>query len=55
MLDLLPIQADWYCPHGLDDIPKEKIILLNGSVMLGEGVALIATPGNFFNYKYIFS
>ncbi|RMG49986.1 MAG: hypothetical protein D6723_12980 [Acidobacteria bacterium] len=43
---LLPPQADWYCPDGTVGIPPEKIILLDHDVMLGEGVALIRTPGH---------
>ncbi|MBF0351067.1 MAG: hypothetical protein HQM11_08535 [SAR324 cluster bacterium] len=43
---LLPPQADWYCPQGIDGVDPERIILLDGDVMLGEGVALIYTPGH---------
>lgn len=43
---LLPPQQDWYCPHGADGVPREKIILLDHDVMLGESVALIRTPGH---------
>lgn len=45
-LDLNPYQADWYCPNGLAGIPEEKIIQLDGDTMLGDGVALIHTPGH---------
>lgn len=43
---LLPPQAYWYCPGGINGIPEEKIVLLDSSVMLGEGVALVQTPGH---------
>ncbi|GMW01837.1 MAG: hypothetical protein AMXMBFR84_29740 [Candidatus Hydrogenedentota bacterium] len=43
---LLPPQSDWYCPHGLQGVPEEKVVLLDGDAMLGEGVALIHTPGH---------
>ncbi|CAN7172506.1 hypothetical protein LJR130_000256 [Variovorax sp. LjRoot130] len=43
---LLPVQADWYCPHGLDGIPAERILGFGGSVQLGRGVALVHTPGH---------
>lgn len=43
---LTPIQAEWYCPNGIADIPEEKIIKFSGDVMLGDGVALIHTPGH---------
>ena len=45
-LALLPPQRDWYCPHGIEGIDPKKIILLEGDVQLGEGVALIGTPGH---------
>lgn len=43
---LLPPQAYWYCPNGIDGIPEDKVIFLDSSVMLGEGVALVHTPGH---------
>lgn len=43
---LLPIQADWYCPCGLDGVPPERIVEFEGSVQLGRGVALVHTPGH---------
>ncbi len=43
---LLPPQRDWYCPGGLEGVPDEKVIKLNSSVMVGEGLALVATPGH---------
>lgn len=45
-LDLNPYQADWYCPNGIADIPEERIVRFEGSIMLGDGVALIHTPGH---------
>jgi len=43
---LLPSQADWYCPNGTRGIPSDRVVLLDGDVMLGDGVALIRTPGH---------
>lgn len=43
---LLPPQADWYAPRGTEGVPAEKIILLDGDVMLGDSVALVRTPGH---------
>lgn len=43
---LLPPQADWYCPNGTGGIPESKIYFLDGDTMLGDGVALVATPGH---------
>ncbi len=44
--NLLPPQEPWYCPKGIDDVDPDRIVLLDGSVMLGSGVALIHTPGH---------
>jgi len=43
---LLPPQQQWYCPNGIDGIDPEKVILLDSSVMLGDSVALVHTPGH---------
>lgn len=43
---LVPPHTDWYCPGGIDGIPEEKVLLLDGDTMLGESVALIFTPGH---------
>lgn len=45
-LDLDPYQRDWYCPGGIADIAENKIVRFEGSVMLGDGVALVHTPGH---------
>jgi hypothetical protein len=44
--DLNPYQADWYCPSGIAGIPDSKVVCFDGSIMLGEGVALMHTPGH---------
>ncbi|MGP5495279.1 hypothetical protein ACTXMK_11845 [Psychrobacter celer] len=43
---LLPVQADWYCPNGIDGIDPDKVIQFTGSIQLGEGLALVHTPGH---------
>lgn len=43
---LLPPQAYWYCPNGIDGVPEDRVIQLDSSVMLGAGVALVQTPGH---------
>lgn len=45
-LSLLPPQSPWYCPNGIRDVPEDRVIQLDSDVMLGEGVALIRTPGH---------
>lgn len=44
--NLLPPQQPWYCPQGIDDVDPERVIRLDGDVLLGDGVALICTPGH---------
>lgn len=43
---LLPTQQDWYCPDGLLGVPEDRVVLLDGSVRLGDGVLLMHTPGH---------
>lgn len=43
---LLPPQADWYCPNGLDGVHPSRVVLLDGDTMFGESAALMATPGH---------
>ncbi len=42
----LPPQADWYCPDGTRDIDPKRLLFFEGDVRLGEGVALMRTPGH---------
>lgn len=46
MADLHPFQRPWYQPGTFVDLPHEKILPLDGSVLVGPGVALISTPGH---------
>lgn len=43
---LLPSQALWYCPNGIAGIDPAKIVQLDGSARLGDGLALVHTPGH---------
>ena len=43
---LLPTQSYWYCPHGLDGVAADRVIELDGDVVLGGSLALTATPGH---------
>ncbi len=44
--DLNPYQADWYCPDGTRGIPEHKVHCFDGSIALGDGIALVHTPGH---------
>ena len=39
-------QEPWYCPGGAEGIRAERVVELDGSVVLGPGVMLVATPGH---------
>jgi hypothetical protein len=41
-----PMQWAWYVPNGLDGIPEENLVLLDGEVELGPGLAFLCTPGH---------
>lgn len=43
--DLHPMNAVWYVPGGCA-IPRERVVLLDGDVLLGRGVALLDTRGH---------
>ncbi|MEZ4265501.1 MAG: hypothetical protein R3F39_03910 [Myxococcota bacterium] len=43
---LLPPQRDWYCPSGIEGVDPERVVLLDGDVMVGRGLALVRTPGH---------
>lgn len=46
MRDLHPLQQQWYQPETFADLRPEALAALDGDVLLGPGVALIATPGH---------
>jgi hypothetical protein len=41
-----PMQWAWYVPGGMDGIPEENMVLLDGDVELGAGLAFLWTPGH---------
>jgi glyoxylase-like metal-dependent hydrolase (beta-lactamase superfamily II) len=43
---LHPLQRNWYLPDALAGVPEERIVVLDGDVLVGDGVALVATPGH---------
>jgi hypothetical protein len=43
---LHPMQWAWYVEDGIKGVPEENVVLLDGDVELGRGVALIWTPGH---------
>lgn len=43
---LHPMQWAWYVPGGMDDVIEDNLVLIDGDVELGVGVALVWTPGH---------
>jgi hypothetical protein len=41
-----PMQWAWYVPGGLDHVIEDNLVLIDGDVELGSGVALMWTPGH---------
>jgi len=46
MADLHPLQLPWYQPETYRDLRPEALAAVDGDVLLGPGVALVATPGH---------
>jgi len=46
MADLHPLQLPWYQPETFRDLRQDAICAIDGDILLGPGVALIATPGH---------
>jgi hypothetical protein len=44
--NLHPSVQEWYVPRGLEHVETKNLILYEGDIQLGPGVALIATPGH---------
>jgi hypothetical protein len=43
---LHPLQLPWYQPQAYSDLNPEAVHAIDGDILLGPGVALIATPGH---------
>jgi hypothetical protein len=43
---LHPMQWAWYVEDGIKDLITDNVVLVDGDVELGKGVALISTPGH---------
>jgi hypothetical protein len=43
---LHPLEVEWYIPGCLDGIPADRIVALDGDYLLGEGFAIVRTPGH---------
>ena len=45
---LHPLQAPWYQPATYTDLPPERLLFIDGDVLLGPGVGLLSTPGHTY-------
>ena len=43
---LHPTQWAWYVDGGMDGVPGDRLILLDGDVEIGKGIAFLHTPGH---------
>jgi hypothetical protein len=41
-----PMQWAWYVPGAMDHVVEDELVVLDGDVELGAGVALVSTPGH---------
>lgn len=48
MAELHPLQKPWYQPTTYRSVPAEAFLPIEGSVLLGPGVAVVKTPGHVF-------
>lgn len=46
LAELHPLQLPFYQPEAFSDVNTDAIVALDGDVLLGPGVALVATPGH---------
>jgi hypothetical protein len=46
MAELHPLQRPWYQPDTYADLRPEGLLAIEGDVLLGPGVAMLATPGH---------
>jgi hypothetical protein len=46
MRDLHPLQRPWYQPETFVDLDPERLLPIDGDLLLGPGVAVVRTPGH---------
>lgn len=53
--NLHPLQRPWWIAEALDGVPPDRLIIVDGSVSLGRGLALVWTPGHTLgNHSIVF-
>ncbi|MFJ8108337.1 hypothetical protein [Streptomyces sp. NPDC096132] len=46
MSRLHPLQQPWYQPETYESVPPEAFLAVDGALLLGPGIAVVATPGH---------
>lgn len=49
-----PVQSAWYVPNGNDGVDTSRVIFTERDLMLGDGVALVRTPGHTIGNQTLF-
>jgi hypothetical protein len=51
-----PLQSPWWIADALAGVPEDRIVVLEGSAWLGDGLALVWTPGHTLgNHSIVFN
>ncbi|NOY90127.1 MAG: hypothetical protein GXP55_02880 [Deltaproteobacteria bacterium] len=53
--DLHPVQRAWYVADGKVGVPSERVVLTDADLSLGDGLALVRTPGHTLGNQTLFA
>ena len=53
--DLHPVQRAWYVAEGKIGVPMERVVLTDADLRLGDGVALVRSPGHTLGHQTLFA
>ena len=52
--DLHPLQKSWFVADGKKGVPRDKVVLTDGDLVLGDGCLLLQTPGHTTGNQTLF-
>lgn len=52
--DLHPMQKAWFVPDGIDGVDLSRVVLTDEDLALGDGIALVRTPGHTVGNQTLF-
>jgi hypothetical protein len=52
--DVHPVQSAWYVPNGNEGVDTSRVVFIERDVLLGDGVALVRTPGHTIGNQTLF-